>query len=97
MASDLQDRGLQAYLDIDRDAASRLGVSVSAIDDALYSAFGQRQISTLFTQASQYRVVLEVGSRGSISSGAGRRSTEHLSCAPARAVPPGAALEHRDA
>ena len=60
VASDLQNEGLQAYLEIDRDAASRLGVAVGDIDDALYSAFGQRQISTLFTQASQYRVVLEV-------------------------------------
>jgi multidrug efflux pump len=59
VASDLQDRGLQAYLHIDRDAASRLGVSVSAIVDALYDAFGQRQISTIYTQANQYRVVLE--------------------------------------
>jgi multidrug efflux pump len=63
VASDLQDRGLQAFLEIDRDAASRLGVSVADIDDALYSAFGQRQISTLFTQASQYRVVLEMDPR----------------------------------
>ena len=60
VASDLQDRGLQAYLDIDRDAAGRLGVSMAAIDNALYSAFGQRQVSTIFTQANQYRVVLEV-------------------------------------
>ena len=59
VASDLQNRGLQAYLRIDRDAASRLGVSVAAIDDALYDAFGQRQISTIYTQASQYRVILE--------------------------------------
>jgi multidrug efflux pump len=63
VASDLQGEGLQAYLEINRDAASRLGVSVADIDDALYSAFGQRQISTLFTQASQYRVVLEVDPR----------------------------------
>jgi multidrug efflux pump len=63
VASDLQNKGLQAFLEIDRDAASRLGVTVAAIDDALYSAFGQRQISTLFTQASQYRVVLEVDPR----------------------------------
>ena len=46
VASDLQNEGLQAYLEIDRDAASRLGVSVSDIDDALYSAFGQRQVSS---------------------------------------------------
>ncbi|SDK23564.1 MdtB/MuxB family multidrug efflux RND transporter permease subunit [Pseudomonas indica] len=59
VTSDLQNRGLQVFLEIDRDAASRLGVSVTDIDDALYDAFGQRQISTIFTQASQYRVVLE--------------------------------------
>ena len=59
VASDLQDKGLQVYLMIDRDAASRLGVSVANITDALYDAFGQRQISTIYTQASQYRVVLQ--------------------------------------
>lgn len=62
VASDLQDKGLQVYLVIDRDAASRLGVSVSTITDALYDAFGQRQISTIYTQASQYRVVLQAQS-----------------------------------
>lgn len=60
VASDLQTRGLQAYVDIDRDAAARLGVRVSDIAAALQSAYGQRQIATLFTQANQYRVVLEV-------------------------------------
>lgn len=59
VASDRQDHGLQAYVDIDRDAASRLGVSVGAIDNALYNAFGQRLVSTIYTQASQRRVVLE--------------------------------------
>ncbi|BAQ74910.1 multidrug RND efflux transporter permease MdtB [Pseudomonas sp. Os17] len=59
VTSDLQDKGLQVYLVIDRDAASRVGVSVSNITDALYDAFGQRQISTIYTQASQYRVVLQ--------------------------------------
>ncbi|AYF87042.1 MdtB/MuxB family multidrug efflux RND transporter permease subunit [Pseudomonas sp. JS3066] len=59
VASDLQDKGLQVYLNIDRDMAGRLGVEISAITDALYDAFGQRQISTIFTQSSQYRVVLE--------------------------------------
>lgn len=59
VASDLQDKGLQVYLVIDRDAASRVGVSVANITDALYDAFGQRQISTIYTQASQYRVVLQ--------------------------------------
>ncbi len=63
VAGDLQNEGLQAFIEIDRDAASRLGISVADIDDALYSAFGQRQISTLFTQASQYRVVLEADPR----------------------------------
>ena len=59
VASDLQDRGLQAHVLIDRVAAARLGISVDAVADALYDAFGQRQISTIFTQANQYRVVLE--------------------------------------
>ncbi|MBV8618897.1 MAG: MdtB/MuxB family multidrug efflux RND transporter permease subunit [Curvibacter sp.] len=60
VASDLQDQGRQAYVNIDRDAAGRLGVTVSAIDSALYNAYGQRLISTIFTQSNQYRVVLEV-------------------------------------
>jgi len=60
VASDLQDQGLQAYVTIDRDTAGRLGVTPAAIDNALYNAFGQRLISTIFTQATQYRVVLEV-------------------------------------
>jgi multidrug efflux pump len=60
VASDWQDQGLQAYVKIDRDAASRLGVSVAAVDNALYNAFGQRLVSTIFTQSNQYRVVLEV-------------------------------------
>ena len=60
VASDYQDQGLQAYVRIDREAAARLGVSVLAIDNALYNAFGQRLVSTIFTQSNQYRVVLEV-------------------------------------
>ncbi len=60
VVSDQQNEGLQAYLQIDRDAASRLGVSVAAVDNALYNAFGQRLVSTIFTQSNQYRVVLEV-------------------------------------
>ncbi len=59
VASDLQNDGLQAYLEIDRDTAARLGVTVAAIDNALYNAFGQRLVSTIFTQSNQYRVVLE--------------------------------------
>ncbi|SFP98959.1 MdtB/MuxB family multidrug efflux RND transporter permease subunit [Pseudomonas borbori] len=66
VASDLQSRGLQVFLQIDRDIAGRLGVSIADIDDALYDAFGQRQISTIYTQASQYRVVLESQNAGSI-------------------------------
>ena len=62
VASDLQDGGLQAYVQIDREAAGRLGVTIANIDSALYNAFGQRLISTIYTQASQYRVVLEVAS-----------------------------------
>src|SRR3989475_2402583 len=60
VASDLQDQGLQAFLAIDRDTAGRLGITPGAIDTALYNAFGQRLISTIFTQSNQYRVVLEV-------------------------------------
>ena len=66
VASDLQDQGLQAYVAIDRAQASRLGVTVVAIDTALYNAFGQRLISTIFTQSNQYRVVLEVAPRFAI-------------------------------
>ena len=60
VTDDLQLDGLETRLLIDRDAAARLGVSVADIDEALYDAFGQRQISTIFTQSAQYRVVLEV-------------------------------------
>ena len=60
VASDLQDQGLQAYVDIDRDSAGRLGITPAAISTALYNAFGQRLVSTIFTQSNQYRVVLEV-------------------------------------
>src|SRR2546425_1922374 len=61
VATDQQNRGLQAALVIDRDTASRLGVPAQVIDDALYDRFGQRQVSTIFTERNQYRVVLEVG------------------------------------
>ena len=60
VADDLQDDGLQTWVEIDRDAASRLGITAAIIDEALYNAFGQRLISTIFTQSNQYRVVLEV-------------------------------------
>jgi multidrug efflux pump len=60
VTSDLQDQGLQAYVDIDRDTAARMGVTPAAVDNVLYNAYGQRLISTIFTQSNQYRVVLEV-------------------------------------
>ncbi|QPK64833.1 MdtB/MuxB family multidrug efflux RND transporter permease subunit [Methylomonas sp. LL1] len=60
VASDVQDQGRQVYVNIDRATASRLGVSTAAVDNALYNAYGQRLVSTIFTQANQYRVVLEV-------------------------------------
>jgi multidrug efflux pump len=60
VATDAQNQGLQAYVVIDRDAAGRMGITPAAIDNALYNAFGQRLISTIFTQANQYRVVLEL-------------------------------------
>ena len=60
VASDQQNEGLQTQVVIDRDTASRLGITPQMIDDALYDAFGQRQISIMFTQLNQYRVVLEV-------------------------------------
>jgi multidrug efflux pump len=57
---DLQNRGLQASVAIDRDTAARLGVSTDSIDEALYDAFGQRQVSTMYEGLNQYRVVMEV-------------------------------------
>ncbi|ELY1864716.1 MdtB/MuxB family multidrug efflux RND transporter permease subunit [Serratia marcescens] len=59
VSSDWQDQGLEAYINVDRDSASRLGIQMSDVDSALYNAFGQRLISTIYTQANQYRVVLE--------------------------------------
>ena len=59
VATDQQDAGFRTFITVDRDAAMRLGVSMQAIEDTLYDAFGQRQISTIFGQANQYRVVLE--------------------------------------
>jgi multidrug efflux pump len=60
VASDQQDRGLRASLVIDRNTAGRLGITPQMIDDTLYDAFGQRQVSTIFTQLNQYHVVMEV-------------------------------------
>ncbi|WP_168415842.1 efflux RND transporter permease subunit [Erwinia amylovora] len=60
VVSNLQDQGQVAYVELNRDAAARYGITASDVDTALYNAFGQRLISTIFTQANQYRVVLEV-------------------------------------
>src|SRR3954449_4470188 len=67
VASDQQVNGLQLNVDVDREKASRLNVLTQAIDDTLYDAFGQRQVSIIFTQLNQFRVILEVeaGFRGS--------------------------------
>jgi len=59
VASDLQAQGLSAYLEIDRDTAGRFGITPATIDNALYDAFGQRIVSTIYTQSNQYRVILE--------------------------------------
>ncbi len=63
VASDQQNGGLRAELVIDRDTAARFGILPQTIDDTLYDAFGQRQVSTIFTQLNQYHVVLEVGNQ----------------------------------
>ena len=60
VATDQQSGGLQVKVEIDREKASRLNVLTQAIDDTLYDAFGQRQVSTIFTQLNQYRVILEL-------------------------------------
>jgi multidrug efflux pump len=59
VVNDANAQGLSAFVDIDRDTASRLSISASTVDDALYSAFGQRIVSTIFTETDQYRVILE--------------------------------------
>jgi multidrug efflux pump len=59
VASNMQENGLAAYVTVDRDTASRFGITPATIDNALYDAFGQRIVSTIFTQSNQYRVILE--------------------------------------
>ncbi|HZT18154.1 MAG TPA: efflux RND transporter permease subunit, partial [Dongiaceae bacterium] len=59
VASDIQASGLSAYIEVDRDTAGRFGITPATIDNALYDAFGQRIVSTIFTQSNQYRVILE--------------------------------------
>ena len=97
VASDLQNQGLQAHVVIDRVAAARLGISVETIADALYDAFGQRQISTIFTQANQYRVVLEA--RPDVAFGPDAIARLHVTGPDGRQVPLGgiARIEQRPA
>ena len=59
VVSNQEENGLAAYVTIDRDSAARLGISVGTVDNALYDAFGQRIVSTIFTQSNQYRVIME--------------------------------------
>jgi multidrug efflux pump len=59
VASNFQQHGLSAYIEIDRDSAGRFGITPATVDNALYDAFGQRIVSTIFTQTNQYRVILE--------------------------------------
>jgi multidrug efflux pump len=59
VSSDAGAQGLAAYINVNRDTASRLSITASSVDDALYSAFGQRIVSTIFTETNQYRVILE--------------------------------------
>ncbi len=59
VTSDADASGAAVYVDVDRDTASRLGITASAVDEALYSSFGQRIVSTIFTETNQYRVILE--------------------------------------
>jgi multidrug efflux pump len=63
VVSNEENNGLAAYVTIDRDSAARLGISVGTVDNALYDAFGQRIVSTIFTQSNQYRVILEADPR----------------------------------
>jgi multidrug efflux pump len=63
VVSNQEDNGLALYVTIDRDSAARLGISVGTVDNALYDAFGQRIVSTIFTQSNQYRVIMEADPR----------------------------------
>ena len=70
VVSNQENDGMAAYVTIDRDSAARLGISVGTVDNALYDAFGQRIVSTIFTQSNQYRVILEADPKtyGSVES-----------------------------
>jgi len=85
--SNQQNGGLQAFVEVDRDTAGRLGISMAAVDDALYSAFGQRFISTVYTQSNQYRVVLEV--KPDFAQGLQKLQALHITTPGGRQVPLG--------
>ncbi|WP_238926013.1 multidrug efflux RND transporter permease subunit [Achromobacter xylosoxidans] len=85
ISSDLQGGGRQAYLEVSRDAAARLGLTMDDVAQVLYNAFGQRQVATLFTQSNQYRVVLEVEPRLAASPEALERI--HLKTADGQPIP----------
>ncbi|WP_447989345.1 multidrug efflux RND transporter permease subunit [Achromobacter spanius] len=85
VSSDLQGNGRQAYLQVSRDTAARLGVTMDDVVQALYNAFGQRQVATLFTQSNQYRVVLEVDRKLALSPDALERI--HLQTEDGQAIP----------
>ncbi|WP_417220783.1 multidrug efflux RND transporter permease subunit [Achromobacter spanius] len=85
VSSDLQGNGRQAYLQVSRDTAARLGVTMDDVVQALYNAFGQRQVATLFTQSNQYRVVLEVDRKLALSPAALERI--HLQTEDGQAIP----------
>ncbi len=71
VTTDAADKGLSAYVDLDRDTAARLGITPASVDDSLYSAFGQRIVSNIFTETNQYRVILEARSSDATPQGLG--------------------------
>ncbi len=87
VTSNLRTRGLRAFVEVDRDRAGQLGITTAAIDDALYSAFGQRFITTIFTPTNQYRVVLEARPPG--ASGPAALQEIYVTSASGREVPLG--------
>ena len=86
--SDQQNKGLQTTLAIDRDTARRLGLDRQLIDDTLYDAFGQRQVSTIYTPLNQYHVVMEVAPRV-LAEPRGAASTSRSAPRTAKQVPAG--------
>lgn len=94
VAGNIQNAGRQLWLEIDRDAASRYGIEVATIGDTLYSAFGQRQVSTIFTQSNQYRVVLEADP--DLRPGLATLDTLHVPAADGAQVPLSAVVRGRE-